>query len=148
MSFLIRSIQSSDYPNFGCLFELCFPGRPMTTAAAEAIFRDEPALIYVACETKIQAIVGFLYAWHVADEIQIMQMAVDPAWRRQGVGEALIYHTREKARDKALKLTLEVRIDNIGAIKLYEKTGFFRVGLRKNYYDGMVDGLLMDSLVG
>lgn len=120
----------------------------MTAESIKALFRDEPALIYVACEAKTQAIVGFLYAWHVVDEIQIMQMAVDPAWRRQGVGEALISHTREKARSKALKLTLEVRVDNAEAIKLYEKTGFFRVGLRKNYYEGKVDGLLMDALVG
>jgi ribosomal-protein-alanine N-acetyltransferase len=75
-------------------------------------------------------------------------MGVDPAWRCQGVGESLIEGTREKARNKALKLTLEVRVDNLKVIKLYEKTGFFRVGLRKNYYEGKVDGLLMDSLVG
>lgn len=119
----------------------------MTLETVQAIFRDEPALLYGACPESSHKICGFLYAWHVLDEIQILQMGVDPTWRRHGVGTALIRHTQKMAQTQALKLTLEVRVDNLNAINLYEKTGFFRVGLRKNYYEGKVDGLLMDSLV-
>jgi ribosomal-protein-alanine N-acetyltransferase len=82
-----------------------------------------------------RAIVGFLLAWSVADELHLLELASHPERRRQGFGRALlnalILHARE--HQKRL-LLLEVRRSNRAAIALYESCGFSRAGVRRAYY--------------
>jgi ribosomal-protein-alanine N-acetyltransferase len=74
-------------------------------------------------------------------------VAVDPAARRRGWGAALVEMAAGIAKEAgALELFLEVAADNLAALKLYEATGFDRVGLRKGYYphpDGPRDAVVM-----
>ena len=65
----------------------------------------------------------------------MMNIAVHPDYRRQGLGEKLVEElvTVLHAAGNTC-LTLEVRVSNAPAVSLYEKTGFSRIGLRKNYY--------------
>lgn len=80
-------------------------------------------------------ILGFVIFWVVHDEIHILNVAVDPAHRRRGVARALLDELFRRAREAKLALaTLEVRISNDAAIRLYEGLGFRRVGIRKGYY--------------
>jgi ribosomal-protein-alanine N-acetyltransferase len=91
------------------------------------------------------AVLAFLNHWRVADELQIMNIAVDPDQRRRGYGSALLADLLATARTQAITaVTLEVRRSNRGAINLYEQHGFRQVGVRPRYYsDNLEDALVM-----
>jgi [ribosomal protein S18]-alanine N-acetyltransferase len=86
--------------------------------------------------------------WLMIDEGHIITFAVHPAWRRQKVGERLLLAFVDLARDRgAHEATLEVRLSNLPARRLYEKFGFRPVGLRPRYYsDDGEDALIMTTL--
>ena len=90
--------------------------------------------------------------WLMVDEAHITTFAVHPAWRRQRIGERLLLAFLDVAVDRgAHEATLEVRLSNLAARKLYEKYGFRPVGLRPRYYsDDSEDALIMttDAAVG
>ena len=80
-------------------------------------------------------VAGYVGSQTVLDESDMMNIAVDPQYRRQGIAQALVEElVKCLARKESHCLTLEVRASNAGAIALYEKLGFVQVGLRKNYY--------------
>ena len=80
-------------------------------------------------------VAGYVGSQTVLDESDMMNIAVDPQYRRQGIAQALVEElVKCLARKGSRCLTLEVRTSNAGAIALYEKLGFVQVGLRKNYY--------------
>lgn len=89
--------------------------------------------------------IAYMGMWCVADEGQITNVAVHPDYRRQGLAETLISFFKDYARKHNLTvMTLEVRASNIPARNLYKKMGFIEVGLRKGYYDGKEDAVLMN----
>ena len=80
-------------------------------------------------------LVGYVGSQSSIDEADIMNVAVNPGWRRQGVAEKLINGLVAQLKDRGIHaLMLEVRVTNEPAIALYEKLGFVEVGRRKNYY--------------
>lgn len=88
---------------------------------------------------------GFTLSRLVADEAELLLLAVAPANRRQGIGMALIERCRSQTRHRAgNRLHLEVRHNN-PAIELYKKAGFTLAGRRTGYYRGN-DGQLYDAL--
>ena len=77
-------------------------------------------------------------AWH------IMNVAVDPDFRRRGAASALLMGLLARIHDPEAQLTLEVRRSNGGAIELYERFGFRAAGVRRRYYqDNGEDALVM-----
>lgn len=69
------------------------------------------------------------------EEAEILNIAVDKAFRQQGYGKKLLQHILYTADQyHTMQIFLEVRSSNLAAIKLYEKLGFKQIGLRKNYY--------------
>jgi [ribosomal protein S18]-alanine N-acetyltransferase len=92
-------------------------------------------------------IVAYGGMWLMVDEAHITTFAVHPGWRRQRVGERLLLAFFDLARDRhARELTLEVRLSNLAARRLYEKYGFRPVGLRPRYYsDNQEDALIMTT---
>ena len=85
--------------------------------------------------------------WLMVDEAHITTFAVHPAWRRQRLGERLLLAFLDLAKDRhAREATLEVRLSNMAARRLYEKYGFRPVGLRPRYYsDNNEDALIMTT---
>jgi ribosomal-protein-alanine N-acetyltransferase len=85
--------------------------------------------------------------WLMVDEAHITTFAVHPVWRRQRIGERLLLAFLDIAIDQgAHEATLEVRLSNLAARKLYEKYGFRPVGLRPRYYtDDHEDALIMTT---
>ena len=92
-------------------------------------------------------IVGFGGMWLMVDEAHIITFAVHPAWRRQHIGERLLIAFLDLALERgAHEATLEVRLSNLPARRLYEKFGFRPVGLRPRYYsDNGEDALIMTT---
>ena len=85
-------------------------------------------------------IIGYLYYSDIYDRLEINQIEIDFIHRNCGKGNILL---NKLLKDVDKSITLEVKIDNIPAIKLYEKNGFERKAIRKGYYNG-VDGILME----
>lgn len=92
-----------------------------------------------------ETIAGYIGMWVILDEGHITNLAVAPAYRRQGVGARLLDSLTELAVGRGVsRLTLEVRRSNLGAQLLYIKKGFTQCGLRKHYYrDNNEDALIM-----
>ena len=81
------------------------------------------------------SVAGYIGSQSVLDEADMMNVAVHPDYRRQGIGEKLVLALAQALTEKGIRgLMLEVRESNVPAIALYEKLGFRQVGLRKNYY--------------
>ena len=89
-------------------------------------------------------VAGYVGSQTVLDESDMMNIAVDPQYRRQGIAQALV-EERVKclARKGSRCLTLEVRASNAGAIALYRKLGLVQVGLRKNYYRNPIEDAMI-----
>jgi [ribosomal protein S18]-alanine N-acetyltransferase len=92
-------------------------------------------------------LVAYAGIWMMVDEAHITTFAVDPRWRRQRIGERLLLAMLDIARDRrAREATLEVRLSNLAARRLYEKYGFRPVGIRPRYYsDDHEDALIMTT---
>ncbi len=94
------------------------------------------------------AVVGYAGVWMMVDEAHITTFAVHPSWRRRRIGERLLLAVMDLSIGRgAREATLEVRLSNIAARRLYEKYGFQPVGLRPRYYsDDGEDALIMTTV--
>jgi len=92
-------------------------------------------------------VVAYAGMWLMVDEAHITTFAVHPSWRRRRVGERLLVALVDLAiARQAREATLEVRLSNLAARRLYEKYGFRPVGLRPRYYsDDGEDALIMTT---
>lgn len=104
----------------------------------DEIFRAELRHSWSHCDVLRTAkgeIVGYIVFWSVADEVHLLNVAVDPAKRKHQFGRKLLDHMLEFARTQSARfITLEVRHSNEAALQLYESGGFKRVGVRPRYY--------------
>lgn len=86
-------------------------------------------------EERGGAVAGFALGRVAADEAELFQIATLPEFRRQGIAERLLSELHAKSRERgAVCCFLEVRSRNAGAIALYEKSGYEKIALRRNYY--------------
>lgn len=80
-------------------------------------------------------VVGYIGSQSVLGQADIMNVAVDPNYRRQGIGRGLVLALVDELKKNDVSIAmLEVRVSNTPAITLYEELGFMKVGCRKNYY--------------
>lgn len=90
-------------------------------------------------------IIGYAGLWIVADDAQITNIAINPAYRGNKYGEKLFYYVLQYAITIGAKqLSLEVRVSNTVAQRMYRKFGLVPGGIRKNYYtDNQEDAIVM-----
>lgn len=79
-------------------------------------------------------VAGFCILQPVLDEANLLLMAIDLAQQGQGLGYQLLEASVAMLKNNPVQIFLEVRESNLAAIKLYEKSGFHQIDLRKNYY--------------
>ena len=79
-------------------------------------------------------ILGFCILQPVLDEANLLLMAIHPEFQGKGLGYQLLEKSIELLKNHPVQIFLEVRESNLGAIKLYEKSGFHQIDLRRNYY--------------
>jgi len=112
-------------------------------------FEDEMRAVYAYPMVLIRdippGVQGYLCFWILSDECHILNLAVHPSCRRQGVATRLMDNLLDVCRlKKILACHLEVRASNLIARALYRKFGFRRQGLRKQYYsDTGEDAVIM-----
>ena len=96
----------------------------------------------------IAAAGGMILARTVADEAEVLTLAVDPAVQRQGIGRALLERCLATARERGGRaIFLEVAADNAAAQALYAGTGFTVVGPRAGYYPAGGDAIVLRRLL-
>lgn len=106
---------------------------PWSPASFRALLDRVDASLWIA--TLDAVIVGYAIVWYVADEAELGNLAVAPAWRGRGLGRHLLDWALEKSRLRGTaRIFLEVRVSNQIALELYERRGFVQVGLRRRYY--------------
>jgi len=99
-----------------------------------ASLANSPGGLLLVCEAQSQ-VIGFVAARQVADEAEILNIAVHSDFRRKGVASALLAGALDAFRRSAIaRVFLELRESNLPARTLYERHGFIRTGRRKSYY--------------
>lgn len=104
---------------------------PWPTSGFEAILEGWSRI--VEAENRV---VGYVFARFAADETEIMNLAVHPDHRRQGLGRRLVGTAIQAARTAGTsKVFLEVRLSNQPAQRFYGQMGFQPIGFRRAYYE-------------
>ena len=121
--------------------------RAYPTPWSRSMFASELAKPTSICLGAFEGeeLVGYVINSRYVDAWHIMNVAVDPDFRRRGVATRLLEQVFELTKDDQRRgYTLEVRVSNDRAIDLYEKLGFVRQGIRRGYYtDNREDALIM-----
>ena len=125
-------MQPRHVPQVAALEKICFAD-PWSEKSVTSELENPLSYWLVAMDGE--KLVGYVGSQTVLGETHMMNVAVCPDYRRQGIAEGLILALIAdlKARESHC-LTLEVRDSNASARALYEKLGFSEVGRRKNYY--------------
>ncbi len=146
----LRPMRHDDIPRVMAIDSLSFPNPwPESTYRFEISENPSAHLMVLEVENDHgqKQIAGFAGYWFIIDEAHISTLAVHPEWRERGLGQLLLRGLlREAAWRGALSATLEVRLGNRVAQRLYGRHGFAVVGRRLGYYsDNGEDALLMTT---
>ena len=107
---------------------------------------DKLCACFIVAEGEDGTVLGYAGLHVAVDEGYIDNIAVQEAYRRQGVGEALLGAFIRFGKKKLAFLTLEVRPSNDPAIQFYMKHGFVQVGRRKNFYSAPKEDAILMTL--
>ena len=114
------------------LLDSCFGASAWSTESITAQL-DKPDS-YCAVAVDEEKVVGYIAFEKILDEGSIVELAVDPEHRRQGMGRRLVELMLSSCTG-VKTICLEVRVSNTAARSLYEAFGFEEITIRKNYYD-------------
>jgi ribosomal-protein-alanine N-acetyltransferase len=138
--FQIRSARDDDIPFIVDLERRVFSD-PWNAAACRA-FLGADSLV----ATAGGRVVGYVFARRAADQAEILNLAVEPDLRREGVGRALVAAVLAQMGNAGVAAVyLEVRASNRAARALYAELGFEDVGLRRRYYHRPVEDAIVMS---
>lgn len=128
----IKQLTYAEIHQLAELEKQCFHD-PWSVSAFEYELHNPLSLWLVAVADDL--VVGYVGSQTVIDESDMMNIAVNPSFRRQGIGEKLILKLINALSERGShSLSLEVRASNDPAISLYKKLGFIQVGRRPGYY--------------
>jgi [ribosomal protein S18]-alanine N-acetyltransferase len=120
-------------------------GEAWTRSQLSGILPMGGVFLMTAIDRASESVVGFSLSRTVADESELLLIAVRPGEQRRGVGTLLLNHFLRRARkDGVSRVHLEVR-DGNPAIDMYHSAGFSPVGRRRNYYHA-ADGKRYDAI--
>jgi ribosomal-protein-alanine N-acetyltransferase len=137
----IRQLAYADLPQVIAIERRAFP-TPWSLAMFVLELSKPSGICLAALEEAVM--VGYLVCSRYDTVWHLMNVAVDPHRRRQGIATALLEWLFEQADRPSEQYTLEVRTSNDAAIRLYERFGFRAAGRRRAYYhDNREDALIM-----
>ena len=127
-----------------CAFGTRF-GEAWTRSQLAGILPMAGVALITASDSKSAQTIGFSLFRTVADESELLLIAVRPELHRQGIGRRLLDHFMDQARSgRVTRVHLEVR-DGNPAVEMYREAGFEPVGRRRNYYQAL-DGKRFDAV--
>ncbi|MFT4049052.1 MAG: ribosomal protein S18-alanine N-acetyltransferase [Solirubrobacterales bacterium] len=139
--FAIRRMEMGD---IAAALEIEHQSFPTPWSSAMFVLELSKAGSICLAATDDGILIGYLIAARYAQVWHIMNVSVDPANRRAGVGTALLQQVFTLADAERTHYTLEVRVSNDVAIRMYERCGFREAGVRPGYYaDNKEDALIM-----
>ena len=125
-------MEACHVPQIAALEKLCFSD-PWSENSVCSELSNPLSLWIVAVDGNTVA--GYIGSQSVPDEADMMNIAVSPHYRRQGIAQGLIVALIGLLQNRGVRcLTLEVRASNLPARELYQKLGFEQIGRRPNYY--------------
>lgn len=137
----VRPAVPADLPSLVALEAACFAAE----AWSESQVREEltGGRTVLALDTE-SALAGYASVSVVAEDAELLRIAVDPGQRRAGFGRSLLDAALDAAQHRgAARMLLEVDAENVAAIGLYESRGFATLARRRGYYRGR-DALVME----
>ena len=138
----IRLLELTDIDAIEAIEQRAYP-----TPWSRSMFASELAKPTSICLGAFEGrdLVGYIINSRYVDAWHVMNVAVDPQHQRRGIATALLERLFEETQgDERRGYTLEVRVSNEEAIRLYEKLGFEPRGIRRGYYtDNREDALIM-----
>ncbi len=130
---IVRPARLSDLPGVSRIEILSFDDPWSDLALGGELVADDLRLPLIAC--VVDQVAGYLMAWKVADQLHVLNIAVDPELMRRGIATALLREaSRLGAQGDMKEMTLEVRRGNDPAVAFYRRHGFIEVGVREGYY--------------
>ena len=143
---LIRKMLPEDAKKASLLEKECF-SQPWSKEAFDRALKNPNAYYIVAedSENLQNEMIGMCGVLNVLGEGEITNVAVKNMYRGQKIAQQMLEELLTEGKKLGIKaFTLEVRSQNISAIHIYEKLGFFSVGIRKNFYNNpKEDALIM-----
>lgn len=140
---VIRQAEEDDIRGIEELEKQCF-AVPWTYESLYHDIMNNKLAFYIVAEAD-RVLCGYVGVWKIVDEGHITNVAVAPDYRRRHIARAMLETLTEVcSRNGIASYTLEVRVGNDAARKLYEGLGFQPAGIRKGYYeDNGEDALIM-----
>jgi ribosomal protein S18 acetylase RimI-like enzyme len=136
----IGPAQAADAAALAALEQRCFSGDRLSLRQYRRHLRSRTAIVLAARRGPLLVGSALVFLRAGSRVARLYSIAVDPAARGAGLGDALLRAAEAAAsRRKAGCLRLEVRQDNPAAIALYESRGYARIGARKGYYEDGAD---------
>ncbi|MDL4821616.1 ribosomal protein S18-alanine N-acetyltransferase [Actinomadura opuntiae] len=143
---VLRGMTRADLPAVHALEQVLFPDDAWSEQMLAEELAGQPATRhYVVAEEPGGEIVGYAGLAAAGGQADVQTIGVRADRRGAGIGAALLTELMDEAsRRNAEAVFLEVRADNPPARRLYERFGFFEVGIRKRYYQPAdVDAVVM-----
>ncbi|MFF4773138.1 ribosomal protein S18-alanine N-acetyltransferase [Microtetraspora fusca] len=144
MTAVLRQMTTEDLPAVVEIERVTFPLDAWSEAMLRGEIDDQPRTRHYVVAVDGDKIVGYAGLAAAADQADVQTIAVLAGHRRSGIGAALLAELLAEAeRRGAREVFLEVRSDNAPAQAMYERFGFERLGVRRNYYDDGTDAITM-----
>lgn len=137
----VRQMEEKDIDSLVIIEEECF-SLPWSKRAFQESYVKDYAYFFVAEIDK--EIVGYVGLYKMGNDGDITNIGISSLHRRKGIGYKLMSSVLDFAKRENMEhITLEVRESNIPAIALYEKLGFVKVGIRKDFYEKPVENAII-----
>ena len=144
MAIELRKLTARDLDAIEAIERASYP-TPWSRSMFAGEIAKPASLCLGAFDSETHELTGYMIIARSVDVWHVMNVAVAPRYRRRGIALALLDRLFEVTADDGRRgYTLEVRVSNAGAIRLYERAGFEPRGIRRGYYtDNREDALIM-----
>lgn len=141
----LMPLQLSDCEAVFEIAKICLPEK-WSLDSIRSVLKYENNIYYVAHSIEQSLVIGFAGIMVIVDEAELLNIAVAPEFRRQGIGSMLLGRMMQEAEQtRAFRLLLEVRESNFTARELYRQHQFVEIGTRREYYHNPVeDAVIME----
>lgn len=137
---IFRRMQETDLDKVVWLEKEIFT-TPWSRTSFQESLEKTYSYFFVAQEKEV---VGYCGIHNLGGDGEITNVAVDKNWRKKHVAHSMLEFAMHEAEKEGVEaFTLEVRVSNTPAIKLYEKLGFVNQGIRKNFYQNPVEDAIV-----